>query len=375
MIFLDNASTTILDEQCLEIIKKFGIDEFYNPSARYHSAILVKNAIDNARITLLKEINAVSGDIIFTASGTEADNLAVFGTKKQLNSKIIISKSEHPAVYNAAMELKQKGYIVLEAETDKTGRVIEEKFEKMMDKDVSFVSIMTVNNETGAVNDIKKLCKIAKAINKNVIFHTDAIQAAGKIKINVSDTNVDLLSISGHKFHSPKGVGALYVKNINLRPIIFGGGQENGIRSATENVAGIVCMANCLHYYNSKILENYDKIQLIKNYIINNLDEDKFLINSTDNCSPYILNIAMKFVRGEVMLHALEKHNILIGTGSACSSNKSSKRIPSLFNLPKIYEKGIIRISFDQNTCLTDIKYFIDKLNLEYKQLEKYMKG
>ncbi|MFA6867155.1 MAG: cysteine desulfurase family protein [Clostridia bacterium] len=376
MIFLDNASTTIVDKDCQEICNKYYFEEFYNPSAMYHSSIVVKNSINDARKTILKALHANDGDIIFTASGSEANNLALLGTKKQKGSKIIISASEHPAIYNTALELKQRGYEIVEAEVDLVGRVKIDEFAKIMDKDVSMVSIMYVNNETGCINDIKKLCEIAKSINPNVIFHTDAIQATAKIDINIRNLGIDLLSMSGHKFHSPKGIGALYVtRNINLRPIIFGGGQENGIRSATENVAGIMCMAHQLDKLSRKIESNYNQVKSLKNSLVQNLDKNNYFVVSDDDCSPYILCVAMKFVRGEVMLHSLEKYGIMIGTGSACSSQKSSKRIPRLFQLLPEYEKGIIRVSFDDKTTKEDIEYFIKQLNLEYSLLVKYMRG
>lgn len=376
MIFLDNASTTIVDDDCKDIFNKYYFKEFYNPSALYHSSLIIKNDINDARKSILKTLHGINGEIIFTASGTEANNLALLGTKKAKGSKIIISKSEHPAINNVANELKQRGYEIIEAEVDRTGRVIIDRFKDIMDKDVSMVSIMLVNNETGCINDIKKLCQIAKTINPDVIFHTDAIQAVAKINININNLGVDMLSMSGHKFHCPKGVGALYVnKNLHLKPIIFGGGQENGIRSATENVAGILCMAYQIEKMQQNIEKNYQRVEILKNLIIEKLDKNNFFIVSDKNCSPYILSLAMKYVRGEVMLHSLEKYGIMIGTGSACSSQKSSKRIPKLLQLPSEYEKGIIRVSFSEKTTKDEAEYFIKQLNLEYSNLVKYMRG
>jgi cysteine desulfurase len=375
MIFLDNASTTKALPECIDIATKYLLMDYYNPSALYHNSLVVSKEIKAAKDKILSLIHG-NGQIIFTASGTESDNLALFGTKKANNSRIIISASEHPAIYNSAMELKQRGYDVVETNVDSTGRVILSDFEKIMTANTSLVSIMHVNNESGCINDIKELCKIAKRINPDVIFHSDGVQAVGKIKTSMQELGVDLYSISGHKFHAPKGVGALFVKNgINLRPIIFGGGQENGIRSATENVAGIMSFAFALEKALSALNDNFEYVKNLKNIILENLDENNFHIISDNDSSPYVLNLALKYVRGEVMLHSLEKYDIYIGTGSACSSKKTSKRIPQLFQLTPEYEKGIIRVSCNEYTTKSDIEYFINKLNLEYSTLIKYVRG
>lgn len=374
MIFLDNASTTKTFKECADIMNKYLYEDYYNPSAPYHMSLEVSKDIKTAREKIVRLLNG-DGNIIFTASGTEADNLAVFGTKKSNKSRIIISASEHPAVYNCAMELRQRGFDVVETNVDNTGKVIVEDFQKNMTQNTSFVSIMHINNETGAINDIKTLCKLAKSINPQVIFHSDGIQAVGKIYISLKDLDVDLYSISGHKFHAPKGIGALYAKRgINLKSIIFGGGQEDGIRSATENVAGIMCFAHALEYTIKNINKNFTYIQSLRNAIVENLSNENFKIISGNDSSPYILSFAMKHVRGEVMLHSLEKYGILVGTGSACSSKKASK-MPRLLQLSQEFEKGIIRASFSDFNTKDDIKYFIKMFNLEYFKLLKYMRG
>lgn len=375
MIFLDNASTTRPYAECMDIINKYSAEKYYNPSAPYHEALSVSKEIKEAREKILRLLVG-EGKIVFTASGTESDNLALFGTKKPNGSRIVISQSEHPAVYNCAIELKQRGYDVVEAKTDKTGRVIVGEFENLVNENTALVSIMHVNNETGCINDIKTLCAIAKRKNPSVIFHSDGIQAVGKIRTNMRDLGVDLYSISAHKFHGLKGTGALFVKKgINLHPIMFGGGQEDNIRSATENVGGIMCLAYALERSISKLEENDKHVRILRNAVINGIDIDNIKVISDDNSSPYILSLALKCVRGEVMLHSLEKYGIMIGTGSACSTHKSSKRIPNLLRLPTEYENGIIRVSFNDFNTKDDIDYFIKQLNSEYKALYKYVRG
>lgn len=375
MIFLDNASTTKAYEECVDIAKKYLLEQYYNPSAPYHEAIVVSKEIKDAKSKILNLLSG-EGKIIFTASGTESDNLALFGAKKINGSRIIISQAEHPAVYNCAMELKQRGYDVVEAKTDKVGRVIIEDFENIMTENTSIVSIMHVNNETGAINDIKTLCQIAKKINPSVIFHSDGIQAVGKLKVSIRELGVDLYSFSGHKFHAPKGIGGLFVKKgINLSPIIFGGGQEENLRSATENVAQIMSFVFALEKAVKNLDANIAHAKELKQMIVDGIDTNSIITISDENSIPFILSLALKFVRGEVMLHSLEKYQIMIGTGSACSAHKSSKRIPKLLQLPSEYENGVIRVSFNDFNAKSDIEYFIKQLNLEYSTLIKYVRG
>lgn len=375
MIYLDNAATTQTLEEIAKVYSHYLTNDFFNPSAPYHEALQVSNQVKQCRESILRLIKG-DGNIVFTASGTESDNLAMFGTRKANNSRIIVSESEHAAVYNTALEMKQRGYDVVFTSVDAVGRVNIDDFAKNMTVDTSFVSVMHVNNETGCINDIKKLCEIAKKINPSVIFHSDGVQAIGKINVSMQDLGVDLYSISGHKIHAPKGIGALYIKKgINIKPMIFGGGQESNIRSSTENVAGIVCFAKALEIAMENIDITYANLQELCAFLQQSIDKTNAIIISDNNCSPYIFCLALKYVRGEVMLHSLEKHGILIGTGSACASKKNTKRIPSLLNLAPEYIDGIIRVSFNRFTTKSDIEYFINMLNLEYSQLIKYVRG
>ena len=375
MIYLDNAGTTAVLEECVEIYKKYQLTEYFNPSAPYHNSLVLSKEIKKAREDMLKYLRAGNGQIIFTSSGSESDNLALFGTKKINGSRIIVSNSEHPAIYNSAMELKQRGYDVVFCDVDSTGRVIEEKFIELINDNTSLVSIMHVNNETGCVNDIKKLCKIAKNKKREIIFHSDGVQALGKININISDLGVDLYTISGHKIHAPKGIAGLYVKdNVHLKPLIFGGGQENGIRSSTENVGGIMAFAYAIKEAIKTQEENCLKLKTIREDLTSFLKQNDCVIVDSAEQSEFILCFAMKHVRGEVMLHSLEKYGILIGTGSACSSKKGYKRLPSILKLKSEYVSGIIRLSFSRFTQENDIEYFKKCFNLEYKNLIKYVK-
>ncbi len=374
MIYLDNAGTTPVLKECVDIVKECLETDFYNPSALYSPSVELSRKIRTAREEILTALRG-DGNLVFTSSGSESDNTALFCTKKPNGSRIIVSATEHPAVYNCAMELLQRGYDVVFCGVDEYGRVKEDEFRSLINENTSLISIMHVNNETGCVNDIKKLCKIAKSIKPGVLFHSDGVQAVGKIKVNLSDLGVDLYSISGHKIHAPKGIAGLYIRaGVNIRPYIFGGGQEGGLRSSTENVSGILSFAYALKQATMKVNENADRLFLLRKKIIDGVPSE-FRVVDCPTQSPYILYMAMPQVRGEVMLHSLEKYGVYIGTGSACSSKKTHKRLPALLGFDKEYENGTIRVSLNRFTSENDIDYFIKCLNLEYNTLKKYVRG
>jgi cysteine desulfurase len=374
MIYLDNAGTTQVIPECVRIFEKYQTEDFFNPSALYHQSLELSRKLKEAREDVMRELKCGDGRFIFTSSGSESDNTVLFGARKPNGSRIIVSASEHPAVLNAAMELKQKGYDVVLCDVDRNGRVIEDKFAEYMTAETSLVSVMHVNNETGCVNDIKKLCETAKKINPNVIFHSDGVQAVGKIKVNIADTGVDAYSVSGHKIHAPKGVAGLFIaKNASIRPLIYGGGQEFGMRSSTENVGGILAFSEAVKQAVTAQKENEIRITAMRADLAENLEKFGFCVSEASMQSPYILCAAMKSVRGEVMLHSLEKYGILIGTGSACSSKKGPKRLASILKLTPEYENGIIRVSFSRFTTNDDIEYFKKSIKTEYEALFKYI--
>jgi len=355
-------------------MKEYMTEQYFNPSAPYGPSVKLAETLDKCRESVMKLLRG-DGKIIFTSSGSESNNTVLFGTKKPNKSRIIISESEHPSVKKPAEELKQRGYDVVFCPVDSCGRVIPEELENLLDENTALVSIMHVNNETGAINDIKTLCKIVKDYNKSIYFHSDGVQAVGKIPVNLDDFGVDFYSVSGHKFHAPRGVGALFIKKgINLKPIIYGGGQEFNIRSSTENVAGIVCFEYALKLALRSLQQNAINAEECNAALRNALSANDFIIRSNGECSPYIFNFAMKFVRGEVMLHSLEKYGIFVGTGSACSSKKTDKNLSSNLKLPPEYEKGIIRVSLSDKTTISEINSFIKYFNLEYNALVKYMR-
>jgi len=363
LVYLDNAATTIVADEYAQIFLDYAKFDFFNPSAPYSKAVKVALDLQKAREDILKSLRG-EGHIVFTSSGTEADNLALFGCVPR-GGEIIISAAEHAAVYNTALELKQRGITVKTAEVDTLGRVKFDSFVSLLSQNTSLVSIIHVSNETGAVNDIKSLCYAAKRVKNNIIFHSDGVQAAGKADVNLSDLNVDLYSMSAHKLHAPKGVGALYIKNgVSVKPMLFGGGQDK-FRSSTENSGGIIAFSRAL----SDAVKLKTDVSALKNKLISLIDPCVIRVISDESCLPYIISLALKNVRGEVMLHALEKHNVIIGTGSACTSKKGDNRFASVLRLPREYENGIIRVSLSRLSTESDVERFVTALKTEYKAL------
>lgn len=378
MIYFDNAATTQMDKICLEAYQQYGVDNFYNPSALYSKSLQVSNCIKSARNIIAKTIGATKEEIVFTASGSEADNLALLCSIKSKKGKVIISNVEHSAVYNTAQELSRRGYEVVFAPCDRYGRVDQNAFEQLVDDSVVLVSIMHVCNETGALNDIKTLCKILKAKSPYALFHCDGVQAYGKIPVNVKTLGIDMYSASGHKIHGPKGIGFLYVKKgIVLRPIIFGGGQENNIRSATENVASIMALAMVVEKNFSSLKSNAEHIKSLQLYAYDQLSssfEDIRFNTDLEHSIGNILSFAIKGVRGEVVTHCMEEKGIIVGTGSACSARKSHHRIPQALGIDNAYAEGMLRVSWNENNTKQEIDQFVSALIQVVATLQEYQR-
>lgn len=357
MIYFDNASTTKPCEKSVRYLNEYLTDKFFNASSIYKQGIENKNQINNCKKIITKTLGVEFKDnVIFTGSATEANNLAINGSIKKNFKKLIFSEGEHPSVYNTALDLKNKGYNVEFIKLTKDGEVDVEDFKNKLSSDTNFISIMHVNNETGAINNLDKLIEIKNKICPNAIFHSDGVQAFGKIKFTLN-SDIDFYTISAHKIHGPKGVGALYVKNKNkLNPIIFGGGQEYNLRSGTENVAGIMGFKGAIEdiSYNTSASE-------IKKFIIDNLNKI-FTVNGL-NTSPYILSLSYKGINGETLVHMLESEDILISRGSACSGSKVGNRILTAMGLDKESVVGSIRLSFSRYNTIDEAKIVVEKLN------------
>ncbi len=374
MIYLDNAATTPMRKCCLDAIETYGINLFYNPSALYEGGVTVSTAISQARYKLASLLNVQPQTLVFTSSGTESNNHILQCARKKKGGRIILSETEHSSVFSVSNDLKMKGYEVVFAPVDAYGRVILSEFKKLLTNDTCLVSIMHVNNVTGAINPIEDLVKTTKAFKKDILFHSDGVQAFCKVPVNLESLGVDFYSISGHKVGAPKGIGLLYVKRgVHLSPYLFGGGQEKGMRSSTENVAGIVAFSLAAQeaYSQMSILREKSKLFFGKlRDILSNMPNIQWLTG--EKSAPHILTFAMEGVRGEVLMHSLEKYGIMVGIGSACSSNGGVGRVAKALKLDNTHYEGVIRISISSSTDEKDAEFVGNSIIEEYNDLVKY---
>ncbi len=353
MIYLDNAATTKMYEECADIYKEYACNSFYNPSAEYRVSLDIVKKMQNVRENLLRKLGASKGEIIFTGGATESNNLAIMGSKRNGNYEYIFSEGAHASVYNVAKELIQRGNNVHFVNLLPNGQIDCDKLYSLINEKTRLVSLIHVNNETGIINDIKQISTLIKQKCKNILVHVDGVQAFCKIPFTLDNYDLDFYTISAHKFHGPKGVGALYVKSINtLKPIIYGGGQENGYRSGTENVGGIMAMNKAVEMID--VESNYKYVAMLKNEFIASINANGVNIISGD--SPYILSVSFAGVNGETLMRSLQDYGVLVGKGSACSSKKSGNRVLESMGLSKENIKTRIRISFSEMNTLEEIK-------------------
>lgn len=372
IFYLDNAATTKMFDDVKEKSSKFLNVDFYNPSAVYKQSVDVKREVENSRNKLLDFLGGLSDDkLIFTGSATEANNMVIFSQRNFAGKKYLFGAGEHPSVKECAKELEKRGYNVLFVPLDKSGRIDEEKYKQMLDSNVVFVSVQHVSNETGAVNNIKRLVSLAKKANPNVKFHSDGVQAFMKFPIDVQDLGVDYYTISAHKIGGAKGVGALYVKKgSKISPVVFGGGQEDGLRSGTENVFGIVSFALAAEKMNADMKQNFEKVSKMREELLSELSKVgvNYVVHGESGV-PHTMNIMLeKSVRGETLVHALERRGVLLSTGSACSATKHLNSTLEAMGVPNSEILASERISigaymdFDAKLIAKIIKEEIDKL-------------
>lgn len=375
LYYLDNAATTKPFKESIEIFEN-SLSDFYNPSAAYRQAINIKKKLDFARNELALLLGGKNGKVIFTSSATESNNMVFNGVHLRKGQVVLISKAEHPAVYEAAHRLESKGIIVKDLPLEKSGRVDFEEYKKLMTNEVALVSVIHVSNETGFVNDIKKLCDYAKSVNPKVIFHSDGVQAFCKVKVNLLNLGVDLYTISGHKIFAPRGIAAIWIKNnILVDPLLVGGGQEFNLRSSTENVFGALAMLNSAKIALNNFEEKSAKINQIRQNIIKKLSNSEigcvFGVNDCEEQSPFILSIFFKGIKGEVLIHSLEDDGILVSTGSACSSKKAGNRTLDAMGRKLDEVVGSIRISFSPYDEI-DEDYIVGSI---IKNVSRFMKN
>lgn len=380
-VYFDNSATTKMSKEAIEAVAS-GMREFFgNPSSLHNLGLKSEKKLRECREILAKTINASENEIYFNAGGTEGNNLILKGILKP-GSHYITTPFEHASVLNTTKRLEENGVKVTYLKLDENGRIDLEHLKESITKDTVLVSVMHVNNEIGVIQDIEKIGHIIKENSNRAKFHVDGVQSYTKIPIDVQKMNIDFLTVSGHKFHGPKGCGFVYVrKNNNLVPLIEGGSQEFGLRAGTQNIGCIMGLTKAAEISCGNMEENFEKVKEIKARFIEELQSiDNVRINSplSDEFLPYILSVSFRGVRGEVLLHFLEESGIYVSTGSACSS-KERVRIGGSYVLKALGLNndeigGGIRFSFSDDNTLEEVDYTIDVLNKGLKFLRRLKK-
>ncbi len=354
MIYLDNAATTKPLESVIAVIEKFYRELYYNPSALYTSATNVAFEVERARTYISEQLGG-NGKVFFTSCATESNAWAYGSGVKNKKGNVVVSMGEHASGYENAKALISKGYDVRFVKLQSDGRIDNADFLKKIDENTTFISVIHCSNETGAINDLKKLSVSAKSVAPKAIFHSDGVQALGKIPVNCNELGIDLYSVSAHKIGGVKGIGGLWVRNgLRLNPLLCGGGQEFGARSGTENTAGIVSFAEAL-----SVFKNNDnkKIRALRENMKSALSAIKGVeFNNCEQVSPYILSFSVAGIKSEIIQRLLSDRGILIGLGSACASKHRNNRILEAMGRSMTHIEGSMRISFSQETTDTDIK-------------------
>ncbi|KJS19724.1 MAG: cysteine desulfurase [Clostridiaceae bacterium BRH_c20a] len=377
MLYLDNSATTAVHPEVIKVMQDVLAKNFGNPSSLHRKGIEAEKMLQISRNFIAQTLQVKPHEIVFTSGGTEGDNLAVKGIALQYQNRgrhIIISQVEHPAVRESCHQLENLGFEITCLAVDKTGCVDPELVKTSIRNDTILVSIMQVNNEVGTIQPIQAIGDIIKKHTK-IFFHVDGVQGYAKIPVQLKLWGVDLFTISAHKIHGPKGVGALYIREgIKLFPQITGGGQEGGIRSGTENIPGIVGFAKACQIAREIFVVKSEEMSNLRRECIVMLEESipSIVINGPkdEEASPYIINLSIPGLKREVLVHALESEDIFVSTGSACSSKKDiTSPVLDAMGIAKDLKLGSIRVSFTYDTAIEDIEVFVGKLAQVVEQL------
>ncbi len=367
-IYFDHAATTAVATEVKEAMEPYFCENYGNASSLYELGYKSKEAINIARVNVARVINAKPNEIYFTSCGSESDNLAIKGVArahKQNGNHIITSRIEHPAVLNTCRQLEKEGFRVTYLNVDKNGFIDLEELKNSINSKTILVSIMFANNEVGTIEPIKEISRIVHS--NNAIFHTDAVQAVGNIKIDVKEMGIDLLSMSAHKFYGPKGVGALYVRDsIDFIQLQNGGHQENDKRAGTENVAGIVGLGKAIEMANNNIIQNNEKLLNLRNYCMEQIKNriPYIRINGDLNSRlPGNINISFLYVNGKDLVKLLAKKGICTSSGSACSSGlPQPSHVLLAMGLSEDIASSALRITLGKENTKEEIDYFVDEL-------------
>ncbi len=370
--YLDNAATTRPFDSVREIMLKTMELDFGNPSSMHKKGMEAEQYVKDARDKIAKTLKVEPKELIFTSGGTESNNMALIGTSianKRQGNHIITTKIEHPSVHEPILFLEEMGFRITFLDVDEEGHIDTNQLINSICEDTILVSIMMVNNEIGAVEDVSTISKLIKEKKDDILIHVDAIQAYGKYRIYPKRMGIDMLSISGHKIHGPKGIGVLYVRDkVKIRPIIYGGGQQKGMRSGTENVPGIaglgVAAEEIYQNHEEKIHHLYelkkaliDGVSKLPDTLVNGVGDDLY------KTAPHVVSVSFKGVRSEVLLHALEERGVYVSSGSACSSNHPAlSGTLQAIKVKKELLDSTLRFSFSVFTTMDEVNYAVDQL-------------
>ena len=379
-IYFDNGATTRALPQVREIMDEVLEKEYGNPSSMHMKGFDAEKYVNHAKEIIAKSLKVDPKEIYFTSGGTEANNLALIGTafaNKRERKHIITSCIEHASVYNPLSFLEDEGFEVTYLPVDEHGIVDLEALKKALRKDTLMVSIMCVNNEIGAIEPVEEIGKIVKSFDPKIVFHTDCIQAYGKLNCYPKKWKADMISVSGHKIHGPKGIGFIYIKNgTKIKPIIWGGNQQKGMRSGTENVPGIAGLGVAAKMMYQNFDEKVEHLYQLKERMVEGLSKiDDVVINGMPvrEGAPHILSVSFLGIRSEVLLHTLEDRNIYVSAGSACSSHKRKPSATlSAMGMSNAQIENTVRISFSEENTFEEVDYCLEVLNEVLPMLKRY---
>ncbi len=364
--YFDNSATTRPFDEVIEYMSYVNRDVYGNPSSIHSKGIEAEKLVKKAREIIADSIGVSSSEIYFTSGGTESNNLAIRGflaANPRKGKHIITTRIEHPAVLEVYKHLEENGYSADYIGVDSRGIINLKELEDKIRNDTALISVIFINNEVGSIQPVEEIVKIKNRINPGTAVFVDAVQAYGKIKILPKQLGIDMMSMSSHKIHGPKGTGALYIgRQTRVKPIIFGGGQESLLRSGTENVPGICGFGLAAQIFTEKLEQNREHVGKLKQLFIDGLEDirDSFRIISPENGSPYILNISFANVKAEVLVHHLEEKGVYASTGSACSSRKKIRsHVLEAMSVDQCYMDGSVRFSFSPLNTMEEVEYAV----------------
>ena len=381
-VYLDNSATTRTFPEVAELMSKIMCEDYGNPSSMHNKGVQAERYVRYGRETLAKIQKVNEKEIYFTSGGTESDNLALIGcamANYRAGKHLITTKIEHPAILQTMHYLEDQGFEVTYLSVNDKGQISLQELQNDMRKDTILVSIMHTNNEIGAVEPIAEAGRLIKSTNPSTLFHVDAVQGFGKYRIYPKRMGIDLLSVSGHKIHGPKGVGFLYIgEKVKIHNIIYGGGQQKNLRSGTENVPGIAGMAKAAEMLYNHLEEDAERLYSLKDYFCEGLRKiPDIRINNPEGMegAPHIVSLSVAGVRSEVLLHALEDKGIYVSAGSACSSNKphtAGSATMKAIKLPEEFLDSTLRFSMSVYTTREELDYTLQVMYDIIPMLRKY---